>query len=196
MKNLIKFSAILVTASVFFSSCESNLSLTKRHYTSGYYVDYNKNTKGVNPRTADQPLANAPNVIATDPIKQNVQSGNPMSSIKEKVPVIIAKAKELLPKVNLHPMTTKNAAGSLITINSKAKEANPIMAESPTMANQISDRDRGEGAALSLLWLVVVIILILWLIGLLAGGFGLGGFINLLLLIALILFILWIFRIA
>ncbi|HWY38270.1 MAG TPA: DUF5670 family protein [Bacteroidia bacterium] len=38
-------------------------------------------------------------------------------------------------------------------------------------------------------------ILILWAIGFLAGGFGLGGLINLLLLVALILLILWLLRI-
>jgi hypothetical protein len=51
-----------------------------------------------------------------------------------------------------------------------------------------------EGA-LSLIWIVILVLLILWALGLLAGGWGLGGLINILLVIALILLILWLLRI-
>ncbi len=51
------------------------------------------------------------------------------------------------------------------------------------------------GEALSLLWIVILVLVILWLLGFITGGFGLGGLIHLLLLIALILLILWLLRI-
>ncbi|MBK6834313.1 MAG: lmo0937 family membrane protein [Bacteroidetes bacterium] len=52
-----------------------------------------------------------------------------------------------------------------------------------------------SGDGLSLLWIVILVLLILWALGLISGGFGLGGFINILLVIALILLILWLLRI-
>ena len=49
--------------------------------------------------------------------------------------------------------------------------------------------------ALSLIWIVILVVLLLWLLGFIAGGFGLGPFIHLLLVIALILLILWLLRV-
>ena len=51
------------------------------------------------------------------------------------------------------------------------------------------------GDVLSLFWIVILILVITWLVALLTGGWGLGGFIYLLLVIALILLILWLLRI-
>ena len=52
-----------------------------------------------------------------------------------------------------------------------------------------------ESDGLSLFWIIILVILILWALGLLSGGWGLGGFINILLIIALILLILWLLRV-
>ncbi len=194
MKNLIKLSTLFIATSMLFASCESNLSLTKRHYTSGYYIDYTKNTS-ITPKSTDKvaqtPATNV-TIVANSPAKQNTESKNAVSIIKPKIASVTTTAKSLLPKINLQPVIKPNAINGFITINSQPREANPILAESPTTTDRVMDRgDR----ALSLIWLVIVIILIIWLIGLIAGGFGLGGFINLLLLIALILLILWLLRV-
>lgn len=52
-----------------------------------------------------------------------------------------------------------------------------------------------SGDALSILWIVILVLIILWLLGWLSGGLGLGGFIHVLAVIALILLILWLLRI-
>jgi hypothetical protein len=195
MKNLIKFSAILLTASIFFSSCESNLSITKRHYTSGFYVDYSKSNKVITPDKANQPVAAAPVVVAREPVVANSPMANIEQPVKAKGPGAIVAIKKMLPKINLLPIAKQDRANSFGAIMAPAGETNNVLSESPKMNTGISDDDRGEHAALSLLWLVIVIVLILWLIGLLAGGFGLGGLINLLLVIALILLVLWLLRI-
>jgi hypothetical protein len=197
MKNLIKLSLVFISVSTLFSSCESNLSLTKRHYTSGYYVDYSKNTKTTTPKaneTASQTRLPAATTVTNISSKQNEASKSSVSLAATKVSSMLTTTKNMLPKTNLRPIAKQNSTSGFITINSPSKEANPILTESPTITNQVTDGG-GERAALSLLWLVIVIILVLWLIGLLAGGFGLGAFINLLLLIALILLILWLCRI-
>ncbi|NNM94984.1 MAG: lmo0937 family membrane protein [Bacteroidia bacterium] len=76
-------------------------------------------------------------------------------------------------------------------------ETSSVQTVSSTLNSITDDGDnhsRGDG--LSLFWLIILIILIVWAIGLLAGGFGLGGLINILLVIALILLILWLLRIV
>lgn len=96
------------------------------------------------------------------------------------------------PKTTYPTATGKN----IFVANSNSISETPVLEKAQTVADNIGDGDRGaERDALSLLWIVIVVILILWLIGIIAGGFGLGGLINLLLLIALILFILWLLRI-
>jgi hypothetical protein len=195
MKNLIKFSAILLTASAFFSSCSSNLSITKRHYTSGFYVDYSKGNKTITPGKVNIPVPAAPIIAAQEPVIVNSPVASSGEPVKTTSVVTLSNIKKMQPKINALPIAKQTKANGFGFVVNPATEANPIVSESPKMNTAVSD-DGGEHAALSLLWLVIVIILILWLIGLLAGGFGFGALINLLLLIALILFILWILRIA
>jgi hypothetical protein len=60
---------------------------------------------------------------------------------------------------------------------------------------QSNTATRNSEGGLSLFGLVILILVILWLIAVLSGGWGLGGFIHVLLIIALILLILWLLRI-
>ena len=112
---------------------------------------------------------------------------------KEKAPFKISSIKKILPAINVRALTRRGYVNTIPVLESPSAEKTKTLYEAPTVSNNTNDRD--EHAALSLLWLVIVIILILWLIGLIAGGFGLGGLINLLLVIALILLILWLLRI-
>jgi hypothetical protein len=198
MKNLIKFCAALITASVLFSSCESNFSITKRHYNKGYYIDYTKSNKAITSK-ADNNISQNPTMVSVNTgqnvVKQDAVPVNSVQSIVEKNAIAVTSIKKALPKVGLRPVATQN-----LPVKTEANESsflgnNSTRYNSPEKATNITDGDHGERRALSLLWLVIVIVLILWLIGLLAGGFGLGGFINLLLLVALILLILWLLRI-
>ncbi|HWY98329.1 MAG TPA: DUF5670 family protein [Bacteroidia bacterium] len=197
MKNLIKYASVSLVAAILLSSCGSNFSITKRHYTNGYYIDYTKNNKGVisNPiENIAQVNTPAPSVVAPAPAKgANVAQAQAQNNDQNNQVVTSNNNKKQI-KANLRVITKPvqvNKAGVFSSIPKKDKHT---LFESPNISNSISDHDEGS-AALSLLWLVIVIILILWLIGILAGGFGLGGLINLLLLIALILLILWLLRI-
>ena len=200
MKNLIKFSTILITASILFSSCESNLAITKRHYNKGFYIDYTKNSsKEITPKSsgniAQAPATTTINNLQSAPKQNNVQV-NPIQRIAEKSRAALVSMKKMLPKISLKPVTKQNLTNRTDVTEGSSLENTSTINNSLRMNDSITDDgDHGERRALSLLWLVIVVILILWLIGLLAGGFGLGGFINLLLLIALILLILWLLRI-
>src|ERR1700739_4790276 len=197
MKKLLTICSICITASMLFSSCGSNFSIMKRHYTSGYYIDYTSNNKALTPKTEDriaQPATETQaNAVSAD--KQSNLQANSISANNEKGPALLANDKKVLAKTNLHITTRNTQANKPGVEESPFWVNNKAVSESPAALSSISDHDNGERAALSLLWLVIVIILILWLIGILAGGFGLGGLINLLLLIALILFILWLLRV-
>lgn len=196
MKNLFKFSIILITVSTLFSSCGSDFSIMKRHYTSGYYVDYTKSNKDVAPKenqNTDQPAGVAKINTIPSSLQQNNSPVISMEPKTEKAPSKLPGMKKNLLKINFPALTKPAHVNTLPVLESPSAESNKAVYESPSTSNTISDRD--EHAALSLLWLVIVIILILWLIGLIAGGFGLGGLINLLLVIALILLVLWLLRI-
>jgi hypothetical protein len=195
MKNLFKFSIVLIAASTLFSSCGSDFSIMKRHYTSGYYVDYTKSNKEVAPK-GDKNIEPVTIAQINSVPAASQQNNAPVISSEaktEKAPSKLPGIKNILPSINFPSITKQAHVNTLPVLENPSAESNKAVYESPSTSNNVSDRD--EHAALSLLWLVIVIILILWLIGLIAGGFGLGGLINLLLVIALILLVLWLLRI-
>jgi hypothetical protein len=110
--------------------------------------------------------------------------------------------------IKTNPITYGSATGKNRTIHYSQSYGKQLLAakndvsEAPVLRTgiflpeaTIAQEDSSEHAALSLLWIVILVILILWLIGILAGGLGLGVLINLLLVIALVLLILWLLRI-
>ena len=198
MKKLLKFTNLLIISGILFSSCETSTSIMKRHYRSGYYIDYTSHNKETAPKLAN---GNTAQIVIPIPISnaqsltmQSTSSTSPKQSI-EKPPIVITGLKKILPTTNLQSITKQSHLNRTGITSGSAIENKQIISQSPFISTNVSDGDRGERAALSLLWLVIVIVLILWLIGILAGGFGLGGLINLLLVIALILLILWLLRV-
>jgi uncharacterized membrane protein len=210
MKNLYKI-IIPAVALMFYASCSptSSLSITKRHYNSGYYVDH------VSSKTAAAPVAkaNTSEQLAKEEFSGKevvtpAQSGalNTYAS-KEKV-----SAKELIKSVASNSTAKSHKAKqvneSIVETQTNSLGAKPTAVEALDMyaKNPLSLRSishikhskafvDGDESARSLLWIIILVILILWLVGLLDGGFGAGPLINLLLVIALILFILWLLRI-
>jgi hypothetical protein len=189
MKNLIKLGTIGVIASIVFSSCgTSNIAITKRHYNKGYYVE--RSSSNVAPYIkggATQPVTKPLYAMQT----QAKQSTHVVNTIQ------VARANNTFIVANTpHKNATQSRVVEIIKYPAAIIEA---PASQITMAvasiTKVQDGDHAERAALSLFWLVIVVILILWLIGLLSGGWGLGGLINLLLVVALILLILWLLRI-
>lgn len=200
MKKLTFYSIACLAVGIILSSCQSNLSITKRHYTNGYYVDFGKSNKSLaENKTPSVPAEVKPvtpvssvNVIANKPAAQSKSKELNEVSIPATNPSGVSKALKIKKTLGSMPFIgTPEAKKSAVSVNENV--ANQKLATDSV--NKISD-DEPARAALSLLWIVIVVILILWLIGILAGGFGLGGFINLLLVIALILLILWLLRVV
>lgn len=187
MKKLLIFSMLCILAGMSLSSCSSNISIVKRHYRSGYYVDYNKKAPAVN-YTSNKPerkttLTTLPSPEIPGIPEQYVASENQPSARLMDVPAdkkISFKYKHGVAKQEFNqPLTITKSAAPAVTNKIASYEGN-------------MGGDRSERAALSLLWIVIIVILILWLLGLIAG---VGGLINLLLVIALVLLILWLLRI-
>jgi hypothetical protein len=196
MKKLLAIISACIIVSLFLASCGSSLTIAKRHYRKGFYVELAKNTqspKPVNtverkalpskkPLQAYSFLNSGKQIINTGinkvigPISQSHKIGNEKSGLYKTSPIQTA-------------LLTNRPTN--VIAKSSAFETERVF----TDENEYHDGG-GERAALSLLWIVIVILLILWLIGILAGDFGVGGLINILLVIALILLVLWLLRIV
>ena len=189
---------LLITATLLLSSCGTQLStvsITKRHYSSGYYVDIN-NTKHKT-ETASQktiPIATGTPVLESSPVTReevanNVSETTPVKAVTASGTIATPKnkndnLKELTASTDKYSAT--NHQKQNITLNT-LQELKNIQ----TISRSISSERKGHnGNNHSLLWTIIVILLILWLISFLMGGWGLGGLLNLLLVIALVLIIL------
>jgi len=186
MKKLITIALFCIILSTLFTSCGNGLAITKRHYTKGYYVDY---TPKVHQEKAtekkSQPIVNLPTQQIAPLLVSNDKSYT--SNLKTAKTVIVVKDKKVQSKITPQKTTIQ-------AIKDKPIVANEYVAAHTEQVAPVSQYNNENGH--SLLWLVVVIILILWLLGILAGGLGLGGLLNILLLVALILFILWLLRVV
>ncbi len=193
MKKLITFSYVCVLISIALSSCGPNASIVKRHYTKGYYVDWGRSKYGSTISKKENTSVRTDSKISLAAV-----------SVKE--------VGNILPLNTTIPITNKVVSTGRIehykalaaTAAKQMPNQNISTSQNPSTANEkllyqagseYHGDDEGARAALSLLWIVIIVILILWLIGILAGGFGLGGLVNLLLVIALILLILWLLRV-
>lgn len=189
MKKLIPFGTLCILACVVFSSCNSSFEITKRRYNKGYYIDRSGNK--------DMTFITKEKASAFHPVKvtagQNAKVYNSIQAPIASNAIIATSVKKPMQKTAL-PNRTEQIAKNL-----QASNATPVIQTiaSVSALNSIRDGDdnHSRGDALSLFWLIILIVLIVWAIGLLYGGFGLGGFINVLLVIALVLLILWLLRI-
>src|ERR1700739_1563829 len=107
MKKITLYSILSLAACILICSCQSNLSITKRHYTNGYYVDFSKNNKQIaENKTESNPiqpkevtLALSVGAITSEPIaKSNDSKLNEVSTPAPKQLVInkLEKAKNVL----------------------------------------------------------------------------------------------------
>jgi hypothetical protein len=177
------------------SSCGTNGSITKRHYTKGYHIAHNKGKHKVcyrKERHIKLLIKKQMNQLVLIPSKEIVKENNSnnaevVNPITDKSTLMASSSKK--PVVNKEHRTSKNLLKSAPTFK--------IFPSKENKRSFFSKRSMvaSGGDGLSLLWIVILVLLILWALGLISGGFGLGGFINILLVIALILLILWLLRI-
>lgn len=185
MKKLYTYTTLCLIAILLMPSCRSKMGMTKRHYMKGYYVSHTK----ANNKT-----------LATKAQTKHMEADK-MTSVN----VLSTKAKEITlnDQVNTQPKESIMASAfpkeskstySESKVNYKSVAINPQVKQLKQALSKSNSGSREDG--LSLFWIIILVILILWLLGFLAGGLGLGGFINILLIIALILLILWLLRVV
>jgi hypothetical protein len=186
MKNLKYIAVFLILAETILSSC-SGISVTRRRYTKGYFVEHLRHRHAAKPaRVNDQPDCNEqPEKVAISTVirankTQPAETGTDVS--KKNTGLVTAHA--ATPRIAnpegrsaLHPLTlvTMNPVKLLKEVRQPVKSGGLV------------------GAALSLFWIVAVVILILYVVGILLGDFG--PIIHLLPVIAVIVLILWLLKI-
>jgi len=186
MKKIILLNTITLIAVLLFSACGSNSSLTKRHYSKGYHFSHSSGKHSV-AKVSDKKSSVQTTDIVVKPIEKKEATAIAINPINKDLTV---SNENNYNKSNAKKNVTK-VVKRVPTIN----EAAPVIKVKKAIFKKPSFAPASDSAGLSLLWIVIVVLLVLWALGLLAGGFGLGGFINILLVIALILLILWLLRI-
>lgn len=196
MKRTITLFALLLFAGMILPSC--GVTIVKRQHTGGYYVS-------TNPR---QHVGNGDAVIKTD--ENNPVASTQSTEVKSEelavteAPATINEQANTFDAPAIDRQNNTAPAGAVKASSTERKFSLSSMAEKVPMTKKMNatmKKLKSNSAApasddgLSLLWIVILVLLILWVFGLLGGGWGLGGLINVLLVIALILLILWLLRI-
>jgi hypothetical protein len=179
------------------------ISLEKRQHTGGYYVNVNPRKHALkDDHTAVKPqeeaTAEAP-AIRTEPqpveAEELVAEATVPGAIAEEyaapAETPAAETRGIDARPTDEPVTA--AEPERTSIVSKVADKLPVK----TIKKVATRAGAGaSGDALSLFWIVILILLVLWVAGLIGGGWGLGWVINVLLVIALVLLILWLLRIV
>lgn len=193
MKKFIKLSLICLISGFFFTSCNSKMLVTKRLYNDGYHVSYNngKSNKDLQKNKKEEVAPKAEvhssdavvynDQVALDaPVAVEQQSNTQVNTSRNETSFV-----EKMSKAPIYQKITEKAKSIEKAITPEKKNTCSV--------NEASDK---TDDAYSLLWILVLVLVILWALGYLAGGLGLGGLINILLVIALILLILWLLRVV
>lgn len=187
MKKLLTFCSLCILAGLLLSSCSSNISIVKRHYRSGYYVDYTRKAPAIN-YASDKPEREFFLTSLSSPELNGIPEEYFTGKNQLNAALIDVPADKKTPFKYRQPFTKQLFNQPLIIPKTTTTKIESKVASYEGNAGG----DRGGRAALSLLWIVIIVVLILWLLGLIVG---VGGLINLLLVVALILLILWLLRI-
>ena len=193
MKKFVYSLFLVITAAMVLASCSTQLStvsIEKRHYNKGYFVQMGKKYKSES-ASRDIKTSVAEPVRSTQVTSENnVSETVPVSETPVTGTIAVAKNKQAVSK-NLTASAAKHSAPSNLKRNftpNTLKELKELKAASKRMVFESKSHDNNNNRGL--LWTIIVILLILWLISFLSGGWGLGGILHLLLVIALVLLIL------
>lgn len=195
MKRIITLFTLLIFSGLILPSC--GITIVKRQHRGGYYVSKNSHYR------VDKDEA----VIKTDE-NQAVTTAKPVVEAEElevaEAPVIINEEENAVNVPSLGKQNDEAPAKSVeasstkrvFSLNSMTEKV-PVMKKMDSTLKKVKAKSNAPASdeELSLLWIVILILLILWAVGLIGGGWGLGGLINILLVIALVLLILWLLRV-
>lgn len=202
MKNLFLSIIALVVTSIFFSSCNQGISLTKRHYRNGYNLEVSGKpgkTKTIEIETFENPLHEQPEYASTQSSVENYIQAKPFSFVDDSSGNTVKSDKE---------KNSGNNKGTIHVNKNPSKQKSKMVSSVKRIANNIfslkheisenkksvrnSDEPRGGGG---LIWTIIAVLLVLWLLSLLTGGWGLGGLLYLFLIVALVLILFRLLRI-
>ena len=190
MKKFITLSISVILVALLFPSC--NQSLTKRHYTKGYYDDSRKSLKTektVNKQKIPTEVNNeakdndTSNLIAI----KNETADSSISSHRYTTETLVKEENvvQVNPQIKKNKLKSNRLSNGLI--HASKSNSSYMDVQKDSMSGD-DDDDHGH----SLFWIVILIILLLWLFGYL---FLASVLIHFLLLVALILLILWLLRV-
>jgi hypothetical protein len=190
MTNLLKIIFLLFASAILFTSCKT-ASITKRHYNKGYYVSHTHKKKApakverepgkITPSEVAKAEVLVPKHTVASPVKEEEKSLAASTPQEEFIPAA-KPAKKFFGRNNNNSVYTNEQ------VDVKEFVRNPVKLA------KMAAKDTGDDA-LSLLWILIVVLLILYIVGILTEGFGLGGIIHVLGVIVLVLLILWLLRI-
>ncbi|MES2139989.1 MAG: DUF5670 family protein [Bacteroidota bacterium] len=199
MKKLFTLIIFFVATSIFFTSCNQTvgISLTKRHYRSGYNLEVSGKPSKVKTAELETMENTSPEELEYASIQssgENYIKPKPMSFIDNSSENTI-KADNEANVVNnngtghLNKTTSKPLSKIISSVKRIAKT--PFLLKHVISENEISfgkdDDTRDKGG---LIWTIIAVLLVLWLLSLLTGGWGLGGLLYLFLVVALVLILL------
>lgn len=191
MKKIIYALFLVLTAAMVLSSCSSQLStvsIEKRHYNKGYFVQMNKKYRSESVsgdiKTSVAEPVRSTQVTSEDAISEAI----PAEETPATGTIAAGENKQAISK-NLSASVAKSPApGNLkrsFTPNT-LKELKEMKAASKRIISESKGNNNNNG----LIWTIIVILLLLWLLSLLTGGWGLGGLLYLFLVVAIVLIIL------
>lgn len=194
MKNLLKITLMLIVAGLFFSACKT-ASITKRHYTKGYYVSHS-GKKHKLPANANEGTLQA---TTAQTLPQKESGLNDVAAEKEIIPSAIDHSSSIKAPTSdkgeqrrTKKIENNGDANDDITFNepdTKQFIKNPLKLSKAVAAKATSDD------AYSLIWILIVVLLVIYIVGLFMDSFGLGGLIHILGVIALVLLVLWLLKV-
>ncbi len=202
MKRIITSAFTFGLIALIFTSCSrySDLSIAKRHYRSGYYVEYNSGRKAeptvqeakvntgktnsqvdINIPSNTKTLANS--IVQAKPTNQTNTTATTSSPSSPNNNFALAKKFR-----NAAPAEPSSDIRKIEQVQHKSIEYTKALFHSTK--NYVEEaRHHGGGGGHSLLWWIIVILLVICVIDLLDNGF-LGTLIWLILVIALVLLLL------
>lgn len=193
MKKLLLSTGAFLSAVIIFSSCgTTGVSLTKRHYRSGYNLEISSAKTHVEAKkesVAEIPVNEIESVAEMPTELASAGSSNENNIIKHKP--FSFNSIETIPEE-----TTASANENTNTVVKGNKVKNVVkkvaaVKESINLKRIINHTAADDGRSLGgLIWTLIGILLVVWLISLLTGGWGLGNFLHIFLVVALVLILL------
>ncbi len=195
MKVKLNYIILTIVTGLLLSSCANKLSLMKRKYTKGYYVSHSH--KAGAPKEQAVAFLKEKNAISELKLKTSSEAPELKRTRDNEGRILVLNDNSTKTSLaeNKTVLIEKKKYVALTQFTFKSLEK---IAPKP-LHKKIAMRDPNAGlvaATLSLFWIVLVIILILYLLGIVFDGFGVGNLIHLLAVIFLVLLILWLLKIV